>query len=76
VTAELSELLNGGLRVLVYSGQFDMICHHLGTEKALEQLEWSGRGDWLRAQSGVWLLEKQPAGYMKAFKNLQYLRGE
>jgi carboxypeptidase C (cathepsin A) len=76
VTKELVEILDSGLRVLVYSGQFDLICHHLGTEKALQNLAWSGQGDWLKAQPGVWIINKQPAGYMKAFKNLQYLLGE
>jgi hypothetical protein len=31
------------MRVLLFSGQFDVICNHLGTEKFLAKLEWSGK---------------------------------
>lgn len=61
VTGELAEVLNGGIRVLLYSGQYDIICNHLGTEKVLNELEWSGQSEWLKAQPGVWFVEgKQP----------------
>ena len=29
------------VQVLVYSGQFDLVCQHLGTEKMLDALPWS-----------------------------------
>ena len=29
------------MKVLIYSGQFDLVCHHLGTEKMLDALPWS-----------------------------------
>jgi carboxypeptidase D len=76
VTAELTEILNNGLKVLLYSGQFDIICNHMGSEKMLMELPWSGRSDWLKAQPGVWLVDKQPAGYIKTYKNLQSLLGK
>jgi hypothetical protein len=28
---ELATVLNAGIRVLVFSGQFDLICNHIGT---------------------------------------------
>lgn len=34
---------SGQVRVLLYSGQFDVICNHLGTEKLLAKLDWAGR---------------------------------
>ena len=37
----LVELLNNNIRVLLYNGQFDYICNHLGTEMALENLNWA-----------------------------------
>lgn len=73
VTAELAEILNNGLRVLIYSGQYDIICNHLGTDKMLRMLSWSGQEEWLKAQPGVWLVDKQPAGYVQSFKNLHSL---
>lgn len=69
-------MLEADLRVLVYSGQFDLVCNHLGTERMLENLPWSGQQGFLRASSGVWELDQRPAGYVRAFKNLQLLLGE
>lgn len=73
VTAELTEILNKGLKVLVYSGQYDIICNHLGTDKMLRLLSWAGQEEWLRAQPGVWLVDKQPAGFIQTYKNLHSL---
>jgi len=67
------EVLSRGMRVLIYSGQYDITCNHLGTEKMLEELQWAGRDAWVQAQPGVWLVDKQPAGYIKTYKNLQSL---
>ena len=75
VTPELSEILDRGMRMLLYSGQYDIICNHLGSEKMLRALPWSGRDEWLKAQPGIWLVDKQPAGYIKSYKNLQSLLG-
>jgi carboxypeptidase C (cathepsin A) len=75
VTNELINLLNNDVRVLIYSGQYDMICNHLGTEKALLELAWKDQASYLATQPGVWIVDRQPAGYIKAFKNLQHLIG-
>jgi carboxypeptidase D len=75
VTNELTMVLEQGIRVLIYAGQYDLICNHIGVEKALLYLPWSHKDDWNKAQPGVWLLDNQPAGYSKSYQNLQYLRG-
>lgn len=75
VTKELSDILNAGIRILVYAGQYDLICNHVGTEKALMLLKWNGAEDWIRAQPGIWIMNKNPVGYSKNFKNLNYIRG-
>lgn len=75
VTAELVAVLNRGMRVLLYSGQYDIICNHIGSEKMLRELHWTGRDAWLKAQPGVWLVDKQPAGYVKSHRNLHSLLG-
>lgn len=53
VTNELAFVLDSKIPVLLFSGQFDVICNHLGTEKLLNRLKWSGREAWLKASTGV-----------------------
>jgi carboxypeptidase D len=73
VTAELAYVLNLEIPVLLYSGQFDIICNHLGTEKMLNKLLWNGRADWLRSTTGVWAVDNNPSGFVRKAKNLIYL---
>lgn len=73
VTAELAYILEHNLKVLLYSGQYDVVCHHLGTEKLLNALDWTGLKYWQQAKNGIWLDGNVPVGYMKEYKNLQFL---
>lgn len=75
VTRELTRLLDAGLRVLVFAGQYDLICNHIGIEKVLRALPWKHQKDWLLAQPGVWAAEGKPIGFSRAFENLDFLIG-
>jgi carboxypeptidase D len=72
-TAQLAAVLNAGVKVVVYVGQFDVICNHLGVEKMLEHLDWQGRSDWLLADNFAYSVGGQPVGYIKAHKNLGFM---
>ena len=61
------------IKVLLYSGQFDMICNHLGTEKILATIEWNGKDRFLNSTRDVWEVNGRTGGYVKAHGNLQYL---
>jgi len=60
---------------LFFNGAYDVICNHVGNEKALMRLTWSGENDYLNAPRGVWLPkgQTQPGGYSKSFGPLTYL---
>jgi carboxypeptidase D len=73
VTEELIYILDAGIPVLIYSGQFDLICNHMNLEKVLDGLGWIGKDEWLGAQPGVWMQNNRPAGYNRKYKNLQSL---
>ncbi|ACL03319.1 peptidase S10 serine carboxypeptidase [Desulfatibacillum aliphaticivorans] len=69
MTADLADLLDEcGLRLLLYTGNFDMACGFAGTEEILYNLAWSNQSDWQNIDRGVW---KDPAG-----KVLGYVKGE
>lgn len=74
VVRELEDILDKGIRVLMFSGQHDIICNHLGTEKALSLLKWSGSTKWGTARNVAWSTDGvNPAGFIKSHKNLQFL---
>lgn len=75
VTKELVSLLDRDLRVLVFAGQYDLICNHMGVEKVLRGLAWKSQRDWLLAPPAVWHVNGRPAGFVRAHKNLEYLIG-
>jgi carboxypeptidase D len=71
VMRELARVLEKGeVDVLFYNGQYDVICNHLSSEKALGMLEWSGSKKYRAAPHTVWWSDTRkgggPAGYAKA----------
>ncbi len=76
VTELVSILSTSQIRVLIFAGQYDLICNHLNLEKALDALKWSGQEDWKMKTPGVWLVNKKPAGYSRSHSNLQFLVGK
>jgi carboxypeptidase C (cathepsin A) len=66
VTTELVQALEAGVRAVFYSGQYDMMCHHLGMERVLNNLQWSGADAYARAGRAVWSTGNTPSGYVKA----------
>ena len=64
--------------VLLFSGDQDLICTHIGTENFIHNLEWNGGkgfelspGTWAPRQD--WTFEGEPAGYYQEARNLTYV---
>lgn len=71
----LKGLLEGGLPVLVYSGDQDYICNWMGGKAWTEALLWSGHMDYLRAPMKEWLgANGETAGEVKKANNFTFLR--
>lgn len=69
---EVSELLEN-YKVLIYSGQLDVIIGAALTEKMVPTIPWSGRSKFLSSQKKVWRVSPQDAevaGYVKQYANL------
>jgi len=79
VAPYISELLNGGIPVLVYNGDRDMTTNMVGSELVLNQMmEWDNIDKWLDAPRGLWKdrgsYSKHPeAGWAKEYGNLSYV---
>ena len=70
VTKELARILDDAtVDVMFYNGQYDIICNHLGSEKALGLLEWKGAVAYRNAPHTIWWSDAKaggPAGYAKS----------
>jgi vitellogenic carboxypeptidase-like protein len=61
-------------KVLIYSGQLDIIVAHTLTESMLRKMEWRGAKQFQAADRKIWRVGgTDVAGYVKKFKNLTYL---
>jgi len=73
----LPEIL-ASVRVMLFSGDRDLICNHVGTEELIHNLAWGGGrgfelspGTW--APKRAWTFEDEPAGIYQAARNLTYV---
>ena len=64
--------------IILFSGEKDIICNHLGTEEMIHNMEWnSGKGFELSpgtwAPRRDWTFEGEPAGIYQEARNLTYI---
>ena len=73
----IAELLDDAhLDILMYNGDLDLAVTAQGTELSLESMEWSGAEGWMDPNATKWhqwIVDGEPSGHMKTFKNLQFL---
>jgi carboxypeptidase D len=64
--------------VVLFSGDQDLICNHLGTEQLIHNMEWNG-GKGFEISPGTlaprrdWTFEGEPAGIYQEARNLTYV---
>ncbi|GLA41207.1 cell death protease [Aspergillus niger] len=74
----LPGLLESGLQILLFSGDKDLICNHVGTEQLINNMKWNG-GTGFETSPGVWAprhdwsFEGEPAGIYQYARNLTYV---
>ena len=64
--------------IVLFSGDQDLICNHIGTEELIHNMEWNGGkgfelspGTW--APRKDWTFEGEPAGLYQSARNLTYI---
>jgi carboxypeptidase D len=62
------------LRVLLYNGQFDYICNHVGAEMALNALRWKHQMDYQQSRRYSWLVGGKVSGYAHQAANLTFVQ--
>merc|ERR1712018_1125374 len=69
---DILEFLLEHYKVLIYDGNMDIICNHYGIKEMFKAMTtWSGRKDYLTAESKVHRVGIETAGYVKSVGNLR-----
>lgn len=74
----LPGLIESGINILLFSGDKDLICNHIGTETLIHNMKWKG-GTGFETSPGVWAprhdwsFEGEPAGIYQYARNLTYV---
>lgn len=61
----LPDILSDGVRVLIFVGEDDYICNHLGNMEWMKDLKWSGNAAFNNKTLSPWLLGGKPVGLVK-----------
>ncbi|CDP07044.1 unnamed protein product [Coffea canephora] len=67
-------LLEAGINLLVYAGEYDLICNWLGNSRWVEAMEWSGQKNYLAAPTVPFTVDGSEAGLQKKYGPLIFLK--
>ena len=73
-TSQVTDLLESGMDVLVYSGDKDFICNWRGGEAWTYLAEWSGHEAFDNTDYADWEVDGEAAGSLKSHENFRFLR--
>jgi pimeloyl-ACP methyl ester carboxylesterase len=76
VVPQIANLLDSNVPMLFYNGMKDLICNHVGNERALMNIPWSKAEQWRMAPRYTWQLGENmpPAAYVQEQDNLIFLK--
>lgn len=70
----IPELLEDGIELLVYAGEFDLICNWLGNSRWVTAMEWSGQMEYVKANWKEFEVDGVEAGLTTGYGPLQFLK--
>jgi len=68
----VSALLERGVRVLIYVGEYDWICNWVGNERWTLALEWSGKDEFVEQGLREWKVNGKSAGKTRSARNFTF----
>jgi len=68
----IAQLLERGVRVLIYVGTYDLACNWVGNERMTLSLEWSGQESFISQPMHNWLVDGKIVGKARSWKGLTY----
>nr|GMD22683.1 serine carboxypeptidase-like [Ipomoea batatas] len=70
----IPSLLEDGINLLVYAGEYDLICNWLGNWRWVEALKWSGQGGFGAAPNVTFSVDGKENGIQKRYGPLTFLK--
>ncbi|XP_048325267.2 serine carboxypeptidase-like [Ziziphus jujuba] len=70
----IPELLEDGIKVLVYAGEYDLICNWLGNSRWVHAMQWSGQKQFVDSPNVSFLVDGKEAGQLKSHGPLSFLK--
>lgn len=67
-------LLEDGIKVLVYAGEYDLICNWLGNSRWVHAMEWSGQKQFGASPTVPFSVDGAEAGLLKNYGPLTFLK--
>ncbi|KAK6163419.1 hypothetical protein DH2020_000283 [Rehmannia glutinosa] len=67
-------LLEDGIKLLVYAGEYDLICNWLGNSRWVHAMEWSGQKQFVAAKTSPFSVDGVEAGLHKSYGPLTFLK--
>lgn len=67
-------LIDDGIKVLVYAGEYDLICNWLGNSRWVHEMNWSGQKEFAASKIVPFLVDGKEAGLLKTHGPLAFLK--
>ncbi|KAF8009568.1 hypothetical protein BT93_J0543 [Corymbia citriodora subsp. variegata] len=67
-------LLEDGLKVLIYAGEYDLICNWLGNSRWVHAMRWSGQKQFAKSPNVPFVVAGAKAGLVKSHGPLTFLK--
>ncbi|XP_020600228.1 serine carboxypeptidase-like [Phalaenopsis equestris] len=67
-------LLEDGIKLLVYAGEYDLICNWLGNSRWVHAMEWSGQQAFTSSPEKPFIVDGKQAGELKSHGPLSFLK--
>ncbi|KAI5054830.1 hypothetical protein GOP47_0029975 [Adiantum capillus-veneris] len=70
----IPSLLEDGIQLLVYAGEYDLICNWLGNSRWVSAIDWSGKEGYNAASSKQFAVDGEEAGVLTSYGALSFLK--
>ncbi|XP_058755098.1 serine carboxypeptidase-like [Vicia villosa] len=67
-------LLEDGIKVLIYAGEYDLICNWLGNSQWVHAMKWSGQEQFGASKTVSFLVDGKTAGLLNSYEPLSFLK--